>query len=572
MPGVRVALLAVALLAVALLCAGAAGAPFGLLHADAAYAGQWVQVSCANPFGTPAPTEGWSSLITGTPEDGSTNTNCASSEPISADMSPSGSNEAAVGSAETLQYTPPPGSTLAGGYLDVNVQTGGYAAGSRGAVTFYSGADTAGDAFLSCDPINDSCNNAAASGYTGVLTLPTGRGGNLYLSASCDGTPGQSCNIGANGAWSSLELIWAHLLLTNTSSPAATAFSGSLLAPNAHATADIAFTATDPAGPGIYQVTLNIDGNPLYNATPDTNNGECAPVGTDSTDNALMFGYQQPCPQTETVDIPIATTALADGEHNLKIIVTDAAQNTSTVLDQTITTLNHPTAISSSAAPNTPAPGTPPATSVAPPVYRLSPDRATRALTHGITRTYGQSALRRAGHLGDHIGVVTAGVPITLWTKPAHGGTYKQIAQTTTGRSGAWTVNAPPSSSRLLRVVAGQAQRPAAGQNAIAISEAVRPTLSLHIATPGSANLIFTGHIAIAPLGNPRPLVIIETPGPHGWEAVGTPIRVNAHGAYRYTYRSSAVTLHRTFKFRAITPETARWQHTTSPSRTAVVH
>ena len=81
-----------------------------------------------------------------------------------------------------------------------------------------------------------------------------------------------------------------------------------------------------------------IDGQTVYQGTPDTGGGECSPVATDPTSGALMFDYAQPCPSSETVDIPVDTTKLSDGKHHLTATVTDAAQNTSTVLDQTITT------------------------------------------------------------------------------------------------------------------------------------------------------------------------------------------------------------------------------------------
>jgi hypothetical protein len=110
-----------------------------------------------------------------------------------------------------------------------------------------------------------------------------------------------------------------------------------------------------------------------------------------------------------------------------------------------------------------------------------------------------------------------------------------------------------------------------ASKPAITVNETVTPTLSLHVATPGNATLIFTGQLGITPLDKPRPLVIIETPGPNGWEAVGAPIRVGPHGGFRYTYRSSPLTLHRSFKFRAVTPATPLWQRGQSPTRAAVV-
>ena len=55
-----------------------------------------------------------------------------------------------------------------------------------------------------------------------------------------------------------------------------------------------------------------------------------------------MFDYNQPCKQSESVDLPINTTTVADGQHTLKVTVEDAAQNSSVVYDSTITTDNAP--------------------------------------------------------------------------------------------------------------------------------------------------------------------------------------------------------------------------------------
>ena len=53
-----------------------------------------------------------------------------------------------------------------------------------------------------------------------------------------------------------------------------------------------------------------------------------------------MFDYQQPCLTSEGVDVPVPTAGLSDGSHELAVTVTDAAGNSSTVLDQNITTSN----------------------------------------------------------------------------------------------------------------------------------------------------------------------------------------------------------------------------------------
>jgi hypothetical protein len=96
--------------------------------------------------------------------------------------------------------------------------------------------------------------------------------------------------------------------------------------------------------------------------------------------------------------------------------------------------------------------------------------------------------------------------------------------------------------------------------------------LSLHVTTPGRGRIIFSGHLAITPLGTPRPLILIETRGPHGWEVVGSPIRVNPDGAFHYTYRSSPLTVQRRFSFRASTPRTSLWRAAQSTTRSAVIH
>jgi hypothetical protein len=566
-----------ALLALALLFAGAL--PGTALLASTAYAGQWIQVACANPSGSDAPSEGWSSSLTiATPGSGLDNfTDCTATTPMYAVFEPTGDTDAPAGSAETLQYTPPAGSTLDGGTININMYTGGGGAALSGVAGVYTPADSpdSSDTVLQCNFATYTCNNSPGNSFSGVLTLPADRGGNLYLSASCTGPTGQYCNLDTNPAWALVQLKYANLLLTNNSVPAATGFAGTLLAPDAHGTADVFFNAADPDGPGIYQVTVDIDGIPVYQGTPDSNQGECAPLGLLDPGAPLVFDAQQPCPQAEGIDLPIDTTSLADGAHNLKVNLTDAAQNTTTVLDQTITTLNHPAASASATAPSpakaaATSEATPPAASAAPAVYALSLDPALRSLTRGIMRPFSQSAVKLSGRVTTNAGAPAAGLPVTLWTHVAGSRGYQEAAHSTTNATGTWTLTAPGGPSRVLRVVVGQAPQPAERTGAIIVKETVTPTLSLRVATPGNATLIFSGQLAIKPLGKPRPLVLIETPGPDGWETVGTPIRVGPRGGFRYTYRTSPLTAHRRFAFRAVTPATALWNEAESAVRTAV--
>ena len=103
------------------------------------------------------------------------------------------------------------------------------------------------------------------------------------------------------------------IALANDATPAASGFGGTLLNPNAGGTQELTFHASDPGGPGVYLVIVQIDGKTVYSGTPDTNEGRCVPIG--ESDGALMFDHSQPCRTSESVDLPINTPTLANGQH-----------------------------------------------------------------------------------------------------------------------------------------------------------------------------------------------------------------------------------------------------------------
>jgi hypothetical protein len=308
--------------------------------AVSARAGEWEQVSCVNPNQTEAGSEGWITVISGGGYGSNASTACGPGSPMFAILS----TDAAVGapSAETLRYIPPVGSTLIGGDVDVSLYADGRGYDASGTAVLYTPEYVydASNVFFQCASGLTPC---APSGndFSGVLGIPAGHGGNLYLSAGCGGAPGASCSEGgSNGAWSLVQLRWANLRLANGSAPAASGVSGTLLGAGARGSQDLALSATDTSGPGVYAVTVQADGQTLYSATPDGNGGQCVPVGSDGA--ALMFDSSQPCKQSESVDLPIDTTPLHDGQHTLKVTVADAAQNASVVYDATISTRNAP--------------------------------------------------------------------------------------------------------------------------------------------------------------------------------------------------------------------------------------
>lgn len=317
-----------------------------LLAGGVARAGEWVQVSCTNPDGSAAPSEGWTGSAQGSPPLGSqANPRCSPQVPMQATLFDG--MAAPAGAEELLQYAPPVGSTLIGGTLQVGLYADGYGSGSDGYTWGSAGVlepgpqQTTANVVKLCTQSQDICQNGTDD-YTGALSLPVDAGGDLYLEADCSGfnTSGACDAGGSQDTWALAELSSAQLLLRNDAVPQGTGFGGTLLARDATGDATLGFTASDPGGPGVYQVVAEIDGRPAYSGTPNDNDGDCRPVGTDAATGALMFDYQQPCPASEPVALTIPTAGLKDGHHALAVSVIDAAGNATQVLSESITTRN----------------------------------------------------------------------------------------------------------------------------------------------------------------------------------------------------------------------------------------
>ena len=137
----------------------------------------------------------------------------------------------------------------------------------------------------------------------------------VTVGVGCDGGPGGYDCAGSQGSSPEAfaDIQSADFVIDNEATPTASGFGGTLLDPDAHGTADLQFTAADPGGPGVYLVTVQIDGNDVYNSTPNGNEGSCAMAGT-YTNGSWEFEALQPCKQSETVDVPVNTTALSDGQ------------------------------------------------------------------------------------------------------------------------------------------------------------------------------------------------------------------------------------------------------------------
>ena len=299
-----------------------------------------MQTSCVNPDGSAATSDGWSSTSAGTPPDSSVlDDTCGPGHPMSAvlsDLSP-----ASPDSAEILKYTAPSGSTLIGGSMSVALTADGHGTGATGTATLYEPnyAYDASDVFFNCAWGETACNGSGGYDFSGTVTLPAGRGGNILAGAGCGG--GGSCTTGGpDGSYSSVRIAGARLLLSDAAQPTAgPTFTGTAAQPVVSGVGHLLFTASDD-GPGVYQVSAALDGHTVETIVPDGNDGACAPIGTDPATGALEFDHGQPCPTSVGVDLPVPTGGLPDGHHELTVTVTDAGRNSVVVEDSIITTSN----------------------------------------------------------------------------------------------------------------------------------------------------------------------------------------------------------------------------------------
>ena len=515
--------------------------------ASSARAGTWTLVSCTQPDGRPAPTEGWSTSATGAvgPDSGDTNT-CEQ-----------GGSLGAVTSSEAPQYpyegpewvfTAPAGSTIAGGSVTATLTS---PHGQAWLGTPNADYDSA-DVLANCQ-YNLACGGDGTLSGTFPITHPGGT--NLYAIAVCVGPYEGATSCPASGGLDAgIYVSSADIELSNGATPAASGLGGTLLNATASGTQELTFDASDPGGPGVYLITAQIDGKTVYSGTPNNNEGKCVPVG--SSGGTLMFDYSQPCRTSESVDLPINTTELADGQHTLKVTIEDAAGNTSVVYDGTITT-KQPSNGSLGALPG---PGTGGASlDVVAGVGAANGTGASEAaqirlgLPRRITRSFAHRALRLPGRLLNAQGQPIGGAALDVIEQAAGSGRTQVVAHAGTSNDGSFIASVPAGPSRTI-AVAYRAFSIDTGYAAEAkTAESVTAGVQLVITprrTSSEGTITLSGRV-LGPVPRQGVLVDLLVHYRGRWEPFRTP-RTDAAGHFAVTYQFQGA-LGR-FPFRAEVP------------------
>jgi hypothetical protein len=239
-------------------------------------------------------------------------------------------------------FQAPTGSTIVGGTLAIQLNSPEGQAWVEDPENIHTGTDV----LANCQ-YNLTCTDESRT----TVYLPANESTHVYIGAECASTLQSSpayCQPGTSGnpAIDAQAVLYAAAIkLGNNSVPNASDVGGGLLSANTNGTQNLTFTASDPGGPGVYDVSVSIDNTTIYSGTPADDKSSCTNYGQ-TTDGTLAFLSTAPCSSSLAVDLPVDTASLADGSHSLKIVVEDAAENKATVYEGTITTDNAPTVTS----------------------------------------------------------------------------------------------------------------------------------------------------------------------------------------------------------------------------------
>jgi len=240
------------------------------------------------------------------------------------------------------------------------------------------------------------------------------------------------------------------------------------------------------------------------------------------------------------VDVPVNTTKLSNGSHQLKVTLQDAAGNSSTVYAGTITVAN----LSSSTG-TLIGPGSPTAERGAANGMNASDQAKLTARWNSTakpTRTngYGQ-ADRIMGRLTTSTGQPISGAALDVSETPAdQGAKTVQLAGVRTGPTGAWTLTLPKDiSSSTLRVAyrshVDDTVPVATAALTLRVHAGIRLRIEPHVTSVGH-RIVFTGVLHGVPIPPGGKQLVLEASSGGEWVEFRT-ITANEKGRYRATYR-----------------------------------
>jgi hypothetical protein len=464
--------------------------------------------------------------------------------------------DAEPGSGPSYVYEAPPGMLIAGGVAKLSMTSPG------GKVALEAPRQSPNPTLTLA-----SCDSSCTGVHNATVSIPDTAWWLLWAKALCEPASGQStCTAGSVNA--EMNIDSAMILLHTEATPEAIGLKGSLTESPVSGTASVSFTAKESKGPGIYRVSVQIDGSTVWAQTPETSFGQCVAHGT--YENVLVFRNAVPCKEEVPVRVEIPTGTLPDGPHLVEVAVEDAAGDRSVVFDKTITFANHP----GSGTPATTIPTVTTVSSTAPP--ERGPcngdpcDEAAKLLATGppavFTRALGHSAITLTGHLISPTGAPIKDAQVKLLQQINGSAAASQIASVTTRADGSWSFKVPAGPSRLLQVAFYSHTLDTVAASILHFHEQVKASVSLRApkrVRNGQA-FDFTGQLAGGYIPPGGESIQMELYWDGRWRTIEV-LPTSSRGAWRYRYVFTAEP--GTYKFRAAALPNAGYPFTSYHSR-----
>ena len=533
--------------------------------------GRYHVYSCRMPDGQVAPADGWSASATGAAvyvED-----KCAKGGALVAALGDGVTHEVGTDLA-TWTFGTPVGEVISAANLWRSGDAEGTAA-QNATYEFWLAGPTEPKAFNECVYISGCIREVGESSQpmsvANLVPVPANNlGEHLYVNASCGGLATYKCPSGkgdTNGYAAVVYLYAADLILEQASSPTYSKVEGELATSSTVAgEPHLLFEASD-SGSGVYQAVVTVDGKAVGATTLDSNGGKCVNVGQ-TTDGLPAFLYLKPCAPSVSADIPLDTTSLANGAHHVVVAVTDAAGNSTVVLDRVMAVSNPvpspgPVTTASNAPPfpqNNPAPQPQPTNGANATALASLSARWSSSSKPALRSRYGR-AQTVIGRLLAPSGAPISGALVEASITPAdQGARSAALASVRTAADGTFRMRLParaPSSTIALayRSVLSSAVPSATAALALIVPAGLTLRVAPRVSHVGG-RIRFRGilHGGPIPPGGKQLVLQASSPGSRWrtFEAISTDRRGRYRASYRFRFPG-----HVTYRFRAVSPAEA---------------
>ena len=282
----------------------------------------------------------------------------------------------------------------------------------------------------------------------------------------------------------------------------------------------VAFQGADRGG-GVADVAIEINGQVVSRGVFNDQDRTCAPPYTAPV----------PCPLNVGGQLAFDTAALPDGDHTLRMLITDAAGNVTPWGPIKITTRNARPDPSCQPDPALSGPASLQALSKRVP----RKNRPTKARTRMIV-PYGR-AMQVTGVLRGAGRVPVPGAPICLVSRhDGSRGPFVPIGRATTGSDGRYTARLPNGPSREIRAVYRLGNGAIVGRTLLRVRPSVTANPQRRKLRNGQV-LVIKGRVRGGPIPRRGVALNVQSIREGRWQGFSDPIRTDSKGRFRFRYR-----------------------------------